>query len=56
MATTLSSLIDRLVSKAERGQLTEPEDTYDEDEETECPHCEGWPRICDRAYDLWADK
>lgn len=27
-----------------------------EDECQECPHCEGWPCICDRVYDLWADR
>lgn len=31
------------------------EDDYDE-EETECPHCDGWPCICDSSYELWADK
>lgn len=36
--------------------LTEPEDTYDEGEETDCPHCDGWPCICDSTYELWADK
>ncbi len=34
--------------------LTEPEDTHDED--ADCPHCDGWPCICDSAYELWADK
>ena len=29
---------------------------YEDDEETDCPYCEGWPCICDRVYDLWADK
>ncbi len=31
------------------------EDDYDE-EETDCPHCDGWPCICDSSYELWADK
>lgn len=32
-------------------------DTYDdEDEYQDCPHCDGWPCICDSAYELWADK
>lgn len=32
-------------------------DTYDdEDEFQDCPHCEGWPCICDRVYDLCADR
>lgn len=33
----------------------EYEEFYEE-EIQECPHCEGWPCICDRVYDLWADK
>ncbi len=28
----------------------------DDDEETDCPHCDGWPCICDSSYELWADK
>ncbi len=27
-----------------------------DDEETECPHCDGWPCICDSSYELWAGK
>lgn len=32
-------------------------DTYDdEDEYQDCPYCDGWPCICDRVCDLWADR